>query len=622
MICYDRGMTTIRKSWTVRGSGVIHQQFDGEAVVIDLETGNYYSLPGAAGALWQRLAAGAATAANLADELVTLFEVEHASALADATAFLAELERAKLVVAGAGSAVAPGSPPAATRAAYAPPRLDAYSELQDLLLLDPVHEVDPSVGWPRAFGPTDEPESATVRLSGADVVAAGVDTTVVVVQRDRGIYCRLDRDAARAWRSIESGPTNVRGTAVVRHLLDGGFVERAGEGQTITAMCEAVGDVSVHEELRDQIRPWGNRRRPPRTATTPTAEAICDRLDAWFEATAAAATTTDHSIAGHRITVTAPEGTAAAKLMAALPPAAAAALDPALWVKVWRGEPAAAAPFVANLVESLKSSWSTLCGPRGEVIDLHTETSTAIFDPGGNVLSVVDRLRGRAWAVKIDAAPYPFWEVGAPLRFILHDHFSRHGLQMVHAAAVGDDRGGLLVVGKGGSGKSSTALAAAAHGLCYLGDDYCLVDPAGGAVHALYGTGKLVDANDVDRLPAYRGRSFNADSFECGGTGKAVFLVDEVCPGSLATNRPLRAIVLPVIAPGPVSSGRAGSRGDALAAIFPSTVGQLPGAGPDDARNVERLVGSLPAFELQVGSDPRGAADAMREILQTCAASA
>jgi hypothetical protein len=617
-------MTTTTKSWTVRGSGVIHQQFDGEGVVIDLDTGNYYSLPGAAGALWQRLAAGAASAANLADQLVALFDVEHATALADSTAFLAELEREKLIVEGAGSPLAAGSQPtAATRAAYAPPRLDAYSELQDLLLLDPVHEVDPNVGWPQALGPPDEPQSAMVRLSGADVVAASVDTTVVVVNRDRGIYCRLDGDAARAWRSIESGPTNVRGIAVVRHLLDGGFVERAEEGRTITATCEAAGDVSVHDELHDQIRPWGNRRRPPRTATTPTAEAICDRLDAWFEATAAAATTTDHSVAGHRITVTAPEGTDAAGLVAALPPAAAdAAVEPALQVKLWRGEPAAAAPFVANLVESLKSSWSTLCGPRGEVVDLHTETTTAIFDPGGSVLSVVDRTRGRAWAVKIDEGSYPFWEVGAPLRFILHDHFSRHGLQVVHAAAVGDDRGALLVVGKGGSGKSSTALAAAAHGLRYLGDDYCLVDPAGGAVHTLYGTGKLVGAADVDRLPAYRGRSFNADSFERGGSGKGVFLVDEVCRGSLTASRQLRAIVLPRIAPDPASRGRAGSRGDALAAIFPSTVGQLPGAGPNDARNVERLVSNLPAFELQVGSDPRGAADAIREILQTCSASA
>lgn len=611
------------KTWTVKQSGVIHQDFEGEGVVIDLDTGNYFSLPGAAGALWRRLTAGAASAADLADELVSLYEVDHAAALADAIVFLADLEREGLVVDGAGTAVAVGSPPVVDRAAYVAPTLDAYRELQDLLLLDPVHEVDPAVGWPQAAGRTDEPGSVTVRLSGADAVAAGVETTVVVVNRDRGIYCRLDGDAARAWRAIESGPTSLRGETLVRHLLDGGFVEHAGEGQLPAATFEAVGDITIHDDLHEQIRPWGNRRRLPRTPTTSTAEAICDRLDGWFEAGATTTTTTHHSVAGHRIAVTARAGTDAAALVAALPPAAAdASGEPALHVKLWRGESAAAAPFVANLVESLRSSWSTLCGPRGEVVDLHTETTTAIFDPGGHVLSVVDRPRGRAWAVKIDDHPYPFWEVGAPLRFILHDHFSRHGLQVVHGAAVGDDGGALLVVGKGGSGKSSTALAAAAHGLRYLGDDYCLVDPARLAVHALYGTGKLVGTADLDRLPAYRGRSINADSFERGGSGKGVFLVDAVCAGSLTAGQHLRAIVLPRIDPGHASRGQAGSRGDALAAIFPSTVGQLPGAGPQDARHVERLVSSLPAFELQVGSDPRGAAEAIREILQRCSASA
>jgi len=611
------------KTWTGKQAGVIHQDFEGECVVIDLDTGNYFSLQGAAGALWRRLTAGAASTADLADELVALYEVEPATALADAASFIADLARETLVVDGAGTAVAAGSPPVPDRAAYAAPRVDAYRELQDLLLLDPVHEVDPAVGWPQATGRTEEQGSATVTLSGADAVAAGVDTTIVVVNRDRGIFCRLDGEAARAWRAIESGPISLRGETVVRHLLEGGFVDHAAAGQVPTATFEVAKGITTHDDLHEQIRPWGNRRRLQRTATTPAVEAICDRLDAWFEAGAATPTTTHHSVAGHRIAVTAPAGTDAAALVAALPPAAAdASGKPALHVKLWRGESAAAAPFVANLVESLNSSWSTLCGPRGEVVDLHTETTTAIFDPGGHVLSVIDRPRGRAWAVKIDDHPYPFWEVGAPLRFILHDHFSRHGLQVVHGAAVGDDGGALLVVGKGGSGKSSTALAAAAHGLRYLGDDYCLVDPADPTVHALYRTGKLVGSEDVDRLPAYRGRSINADSFERGGSGKGVFLVDAVYAGSFSASRPLRAIVLPRIDSGCATHARPGLRGDALAALFPSTVGQLPGAGQEDARNVERLVASLPAYDLHVGGDPRGAAEAIREILQRCSASA
>jgi hypothetical protein len=148
------------------------------------------------------------------------------------------------------------------------------------------------------------------------------------------------------------------------------------------------------------------------------------------------------------------------------------------------------------------------------------------------------------------------------------------------------------------------------------------VDSAGLNVHALYGTGKLVGMTDVERLPLFRGQSINSDSFEHGGRGKGVFVVDAVCRGSLTASRRLQAIVLPRIDSGPRARVQTASRGDALAAILPSTVGQLPDAGTRDAHNVERLVSSLPVFGLQVGSDPGAIATAIADVLRTCSASA
>lgn len=192
--------------WKLKESGTLHQDFEGEVVLIDLDTGNYFNLPGAAGVLWGRVAAGAVSAALLADELVAQYDVEHAVALADATAFLADLEREGLIEEGAGAAIAPGSTPAKARATYVAPRLEVFRELQDLLLLDPIHEVNPAVGWPQSAGVLQGEAGAIIRLSGDDVLAASVDTTTVVVNRDRGLYCRLDGDAARAWHAMGAGP--------------------------------------------------------------------------------------------------------------------------------------------------------------------------------------------------------------------------------------------------------------------------------------------------------------------------------------------------------------------------------------------------------------------------------
>jgi len=187
---------------------------------------------------------------------------------------------------------------------------------------------------------------------------------------------------------------------------------------------------------------------------------------------------------------------------------------------------------------------------------------------------------------------------------------------------VGESGRALLLVGMGGSGKSSTALACAASGMRYLGDDYCLVDCASRTVHCLYRSGKLVGPPDLERMPMFTGRSVNADSFERGGRAKGVYMVDSVVPGSLAASMRIAGIAMPRIVGEELSRAVRAGAGDALAALVPSTVGQLPGADASDAMRLEQLVGSCPAMTLLVGRDPAGIAAAARDAIVTCSASA
>src|SRR5205823_136180 len=80
-----------------------------------------------------------------------------------------------------------------------------------------------------------------------------------------------------------------------------------------------------------------------------------------------------------------------------------------------------------------------------------------------------------------------------PLRHILHLWLASRGVQFVHAGAVGRPSGGCLIVGKSGSGKSTSTLATLGSELLYAGDDYVGVSvTTGGAhVHSIYGCGKL-----------------------------------------------------------------------------------------------------------------------------------
>lgn len=127
---------------------VSHERLDDEVIAINLETGAYFAFEGAAAECWT-----AAHAGNSADEIATLlaamFDVDRSTALADTQAFMAALMVNGLAVEVVGDATpsVPGAPPSGTRRPYEVPTVDAYDDLETLLLIDPIHEVDES-GWP------------------------------------------------------------------------------------------------------------------------------------------------------------------------------------------------------------------------------------------------------------------------------------------------------------------------------------------------------------------------------------------------------------------------------------------------------------------------------------------
>jgi hypothetical protein len=130
----------------------MHETIEGEVILIDLDTGTYYSLRESGAVVWQGIQDGAETA-HIVDTLTSSYEGsadEIGSAVAD---LLEELTQEGLIepVDGDTSAAetrvlsvpVPGRPP------FRAPVLEKHTDMQDLILLDPVHEVD-ARGWPHA----------------------------------------------------------------------------------------------------------------------------------------------------------------------------------------------------------------------------------------------------------------------------------------------------------------------------------------------------------------------------------------------------------------------------------------------------------------------------------------
>jgi hypothetical protein len=129
---------------------VAHEIFDGgEVLAINLETGTYYSLPGISGQIWIWLVKGASLAA-IGQALVDLYEGEHDMIENEAERFIKTLKAENLISSDEVPAISAPILPSNNQAGKKPfviPTMEKYSDLQELLLLDPIHETD-AAGWP------------------------------------------------------------------------------------------------------------------------------------------------------------------------------------------------------------------------------------------------------------------------------------------------------------------------------------------------------------------------------------------------------------------------------------------------------------------------------------------
>jgi len=152
----------------VNAPQVIHESIDGEVIIINLASGNYYSLKGSGGDVWDVIQQSPGmTATELLEALAHRFSDTPVDLEGPVSRFLEVLSEESLIT-GADGAERVGFSPGADWARngdekqpFVEPSIEKFTDMQDLVLLDPVHEVD-ATGWPQA-----RPDDAPVSSAGA-----------------------------------------------------------------------------------------------------------------------------------------------------------------------------------------------------------------------------------------------------------------------------------------------------------------------------------------------------------------------------------------------------------------------------------------------------------------------
>ncbi|MGH2868609.1 MAG: PqqD family protein [Solirubrobacteraceae bacterium] len=154
---------------------VVHETIEEETILIDLDTGTYFSLAGSGPEIWALVLDGRSDAEVIAEMgrrhgsdpqpvaslTADLIERLHSDGLLTEAEPDGDIERDDAAAPSVVSTPAPATGPP-----FTPPVLERFTDMQHFLMLDPIHEVHDG-GWPHAPAPTKEgaepPPHATSR---------------------------------------------------------------------------------------------------------------------------------------------------------------------------------------------------------------------------------------------------------------------------------------------------------------------------------------------------------------------------------------------------------------------------------------------------------------------------
>lgn len=130
----------------VNAPDVASEVIDGELIMMNLAKGTFYSSQGLGPEIWGWIVAGHELGA-IRDALQARFDANAEVIERDLSAFTDRLLAESLVRVAPAAVPVDGAIELDAALTYRTPELAVYNDMQDLLMLDPIHEVD-EVGWP------------------------------------------------------------------------------------------------------------------------------------------------------------------------------------------------------------------------------------------------------------------------------------------------------------------------------------------------------------------------------------------------------------------------------------------------------------------------------------------
>jgi hypothetical protein len=224
---------------------------------------------------------------------------------------------------------------------------------------------------------------------------------------------------------------------------------------------------------------------------------------------------------------------------------------------------------------------------------VHTDGETIVHLHRHSAVTF-DRAAGHIRALAGNANGLASWQRAKPLQLPLSIFFADRAIDLLHGGLVSLDGNGVLIVGAGGSGKSTLTVAALLEGLQFLGDDCVGVQELDGRFEgsSIFGSSCL-EHGHLSRFPQL--------AAPIDGQTKAVLPLAQLFAQRMTATTTIRAIVLPRVTHGEHVTLEPASAKEALLALAPSSILKRAVPAAESLARMGRLVRSLPAFRLNMG---------------------
>ena len=236
---------------------------------------------------------------------------------------------------------------------------------------------------------------------------------------------------------------------------------------------------------------------------------------------------------------------------------------------------------------------------------LHCENKTLFY--------LYDTMNNCAFCVIKNATILSNSNLTSPYFKIIALWASHQKLNILHAGCVAIDGKAVLIVGRGGKGKSSTSIQCLIDGLDYLSDDYVMVDLNGNKplAYSMYSTGKL----NAYHLKGFKKIPSIAKEGIVDKNNKPLLFLYTNFKNQIVKQAEIKAILTPEIRATKKTNYHLISPVESLKSLAPSTLIQLKINNLNTLNSLAQLTRKLPNFSLEIGSDFEDISTKVKEII-------